>query len=235
MHNIIIIGASGHGNVVLDCIEKEGKYRVVGFVDSIKKKGLSHNGYPVLGTEYDLPYIISAYNVQGGIIAIGDNWSRKLVEDRISAILPDFNYIKAIHPNAIIGKRCTIGEGAVVLAGAVVNSGSVVGKFCILNTNSSLDHDSIIGDYSSLAPRVTTGGNLILGCFSAICLGASIIENVEIGEHTVVGAGALVLSHIPSMVMAFGTPATVIKKRKVGEGYLGRNSHSSYIPSYLAK
>ena len=235
MHNIVIIGASGHGNVVLDCIEKEGKYRVVGFIDSFKKKGLSHNGYPILGTEFDLPYILSAYNVSGGIVAIGDNWLRKKMEDRVKAIVPELRYITAVHPNAIIGKRCAIGEGSVVLAGAVVNSGSVVGRFCILNTNSSLDHDSIIGDYSSLAPRVTTGGNLILGCFSAICLGASIIENVEIGDHTVIGAGALVLKHMPSMVIAFGTPATVIKKRKVGECYLGRNSHSSNIPSYLTE
>lgn len=233
MHNIIIIGASGHGNVILDCLEKEGKYKVIGFIDSFKKKGLSHNGYPVLGTEYDLPYIISAYNIEGGIIAIGDNWQRKLMGDRIRAISPDFNYITTVHPTAVVGRRTRIGSGSVLLAGAVVNSGSIIGKFCFLNTNSSLGHDGIIGDYSSLAPRVATGGNLILGCFSALCLGANIIENVEIGNHTVVGAGALVLNHIPSMVVAFGTPATVIRKRKVGDTYLGKSSHYSNVPEYL--
>ncbi len=233
MHNIIIIGASGHGNVVLDCIEKEGKYRVIGFVDSVKKKGLSHNGYPVLGNEYDLPYIVSAYNISGGIIAIGDNWSRKLVEDRIRAIMPDFNYITTVHPTAVVGKRCKIGAGSALLAGSIVNAGSIIGKFCFLNTNSSLGHDGIIGDYSSLAPRVATGGNLILGCFSAICLGANIIENVEIGNHSVVGAGALVLSHIPSMVVAYGSPAKVIKSRQIGDSYLGKSSHSSNVPEYL--
>lgn len=235
MHNIIIIGASGHGNVVLDCIEKEGKYKVIGFIDSFKKKGLSHNGYPVLGTEYDLPYIVSAYNIRGGVIAIGDNWLRKQMVDRVKSVSPDFNFISTVHPNAIIGKRTSIGNGTVILAGTVVNSGSVIGNFCILNTNSSLDHDSIIGDYSSLAPRATTGGNLLLGCFSAICLGVNIIENIEIGDHTVIGAGALVINHVPSMVLAYGTPAEVVKKRTVGEGYLGRNSHSSFVPGYLLK
>ena len=234
MHNIIIIGASGHGNVILDCIEKEGKYKVIGFVDSVKKKGLSHNGYPVLGNEYDLPYIVSAYNIHGGIIAIGDNWSRKLVEDRIRVIMPDFKYITTIHPTAVVGKRTKIGKGSALLAGAIVNAGSVIGNFCFLNTSSSLGHDGIIGDYSSLAPKAATGGNLILGCFSAICLGANVIENVEIGNHTVIGAGALVLTHIPSMVVAFGTPAKVIKKRKVDDSYLGKISHSSYhVPEYL--
>ncbi|MBT8184546.1 MAG: transferase, partial [Eudoraea sp.] len=39
MNNIVIIGASGHGSVVLDCIEQENKYNLVGFVDSFKKRG----------------------------------------------------------------------------------------------------------------------------------------------------------------------------------------------------
>jgi len=235
MKNIVIIGASGHGGVVLDCIEKEGKYNVVGFIDSFKKIGISQNGYPVLGTEFDLPYIMSAYNVQGGIIAVGDNWSRKLLADRITSIIPDFIFIKSIHPSAIIAKNVIVGRGTVIMPGAVINSGSVVGNFCIINTNSSLDHDGIIGDYSSLAPRASTGGNLILGCFSAVCLGVNIIENIEIGDHSVVGAGALVVNHIPSKVVAFGAPAKIMRKRKIGDRYLGRTSHSSSVSSSLIK
>ena len=38
MLNVIIFGASGHGSVVLDCLEKVGKYNVIGFVNSYKKK-----------------------------------------------------------------------------------------------------------------------------------------------------------------------------------------------------
>jgi sugar O-acyltransferase (sialic acid O-acetyltransferase NeuD family) len=235
MKNVVIIGASGHGGVVLDCIEKEGKYNVVGFIDSYKKIGLSQSGCPVLGTEVDLPYVMSAYNVQGGIIAVGDNWSRKMLVDRITAIIPDFIFIASVHPKAIIGKNVIIGKGTVIMPGAVVNAGTVIGDFCIINTNSSLDHDSIIGDYSSLAPRASTGGNLILGCFSAVCLGANIIENIEIGDHSIIGAGALVVNHIPSKVVAFGVPAKVIRKRRNGDSYLGRSSHSSAASTFLLK
>lgn len=235
MKNIVIIGASGHGGVVLDCIEKEGKYNVVGFIDSFKKIGISHRGYPVLGTEYDLPYIISAYNIEGGIVAVGDNWARKLLVDRLLHIIPNFNFVKCIHPRAVIAKNVSIGAGTVIMPGAIVNSGSVIGKFCILNTNSSLDHDGIIGDYSSLAPRATTGGNLILGCFSAISLGASVIENVEIGDHVVIGAGALVVNHVPSRVVAFGVPAKIIRSRSIGDIYMGRNSHTDKLKSQFLK
>lgn len=226
MENVVIIGASGHGSVVLDCIEKEGRYKVVGFVDSFKKAGLSQCGYPILGSENDLPYILSAYDVSGGIVAVGDNWLRKCVVNKIRSIVPDFNFVKVVHPSAIIGKNVLVGEGSVVMPGVIVNSRAIIGDFCILNTNSSLEHDGILGAYSSLAPRACTGGNLVLGSFSAVGLGANLIENIEIGSHTVIGAGALVINHIPSEVIAYGTPAKVVRKRKIGERYLGRISHA---------
>jgi sugar O-acyltransferase (sialic acid O-acetyltransferase NeuD family) len=232
MDNIIIFGASGHGSVVADCIERQGCFKIVGFIDSFKRAGISHSGYPVLGTELDLPYIISAYSVDAGVVAIGDNWLRMLMVDKIMDIVPDFRFISAVHPMATIGRKVVIGNGSVIMPGAIINSGSILGAHCIINTNASLDHDGIMGNFSSLAPRVSTGGNLLLGSFAAICLGASIIENIEIGDHSVIGAGALVVNHLPGHVVAFGAPAKVVRKRKKGEPYLGRTSHSSYTTSH---
>jgi FlaA1/EpsC-like NDP-sugar epimerase len=51
MKNIVIIGASGHGGMILDCIEKEGRYHVLGFIDSFKEKGTEYLGYEILGNE----------------------------------------------------------------------------------------------------------------------------------------------------------------------------------------
>ncbi|NAS14359.1 acetyltransferase [Poritiphilus flavus] len=220
MNNIIIFGASGHGSVVLDCIEQEGKYQVIGFVDSFKKKGRLQNGYEILGNEHDLPVLMEKFNLHGGIIAIGDNWTRKIIADKISKIVPNFNFITAIHPTAIIGKDVTIGKGVVIMPGTIVNANCQIEDFCILNTNSSLDHDGKMEEYSSLAPRVCTGGNLQLGKFSAICLGANVIESITIKQHTVVGAGSLVIDDIDSHVLAYGSPAKAVRIRAVGEKYL---------------
>lgn len=220
MKNVVIFGASGHGGVVLDCLEKEGKYNVVGFLDSFKKKGRRHCGYEILGNEFDLPYLIDKYNISGGIIAIGDNWIRKSVVERITHISPDLELISTVHPSAIVGRDVAIGKGVVVMPGVVINSNTEIGDFCILNTFSSVDHDSVMQEYSSLAPRVCIGGNFNLGKFSAICLGAHIIENINIGEHTVVGAGSLVVRDIEGFVLSYGSPARVIRNRREGEAYL---------------
>lgn len=230
MRNIVIIGASGHGAVVLDCIRKEGNYNVVGFVDSFVKKGRSYCGLKILGNEFDLPYLMEAFNLYGGIIAIGDNWTRKNMVHKVSKIVPDFKFISTIHPDASIGLSVSVGKGSVIMPGAIINANCEIGDFCILNTNSSLDHDGRIENFSSLAPRVCAGGNLFLGTFSAICLGANVIENITIAKHSVVGAGSLVINDVDSYVVAYGSPAKKIRRRNAGDPYLSRNTDSSVVP-----
>jgi len=235
MQNVIIFGASGHGSVVLDCIEKEGKYKVVGYVDSFEEKGTKVNGYSVLGSEYDLPHLILEHQLLGGIIAIGDNWTRNLVVERVQKIAPDFEYISAVHPNAEIGKDVQIGKGSVVMPGVTINANAVIGNHCILNTNSSLDHDGVMSNYSSLAPNVCVGANFILGKGSAICLGANIIENITIGSHTVIGAGSLVVGSITDNVLVYGAPAKIIRKRIPSEPYLSGKKRRPAQLTYLTK
>ncbi|MCG2461896.1 acetyltransferase [Flavobacteriaceae bacterium F89] len=220
MQNIVILGASGHGSVILDSIEKFGRYKVIGFLDSFKKRGAMQNGYQVLGSELDLPYLIDKFQIHGGVVAIGDNWTRKRVVERITKLVPSFNLIKVVHPSAVIGKDVRIGKGSVILPGVVINTNAIVGDFCIINTNSSLGHDGRMENYSSLASGVCTGGNFSLGEFSAVSLGVTVLENTSIGEHTVIGAGSLVLKDIGSFVMAYGSPARVVRPRLVGESYL---------------
>ncbi len=220
MKNIVIIGASGHGSVILDCIEKEGKYNVLGFVDSFKKRGRKQNGYEILGSEHDLPDLIEMFNLYGCIVAIGDNWTRKRVVDRISGIAPNLHFISAIHPKAIIGKEVHIGRGTVIMPGSIVNANAEIGDFCILNTNSSLGHDSLMEDFSSMSSGVCAGGGFYLGKFSAVCIGAHIIEHVKVHEHSIIGAGSLVIKNIPGYVVAYGSPARVVRERKRGEYYL---------------
>ena len=218
--NIVIVGSSGHARVIIDIIEKEGKYNIVGLLDAFKKIGDLAFGYKILGEEKHLPELIEKHQLTGCIIAIGDNWVRNVVKNKITEIHPSTNFINTIHPLATIARGVTVGMGTVVMAGAVINSNSQIGDFCIINTNASIDHDSIMDDFSSIAPGVTTGGNVSIGEYSAISLGANIIHGIKIGKHSVVGAGSTVLSNINGYVVAYGIPAKTIRKRKEGDKYL---------------
>ena len=74
---ILVFGASGHAKVIIDVIEKEAKYEIVGLIDPNKDEGEEILGYKVLGKEDDLANFLRITDISGGIIAIGDNWVRK--------------------------------------------------------------------------------------------------------------------------------------------------------------
>jgi hypothetical protein len=55
---IILIGGGGHFKSCIDVIEQEGIFDIAGIVDISEKRGLIVLGYPVIGTDADLPEFI---------------------------------------------------------------------------------------------------------------------------------------------------------------------------------
>ncbi|MBF0705392.1 acetyltransferase [Alkalihalobacillus hwajinpoensis] len=218
MDNIVIFGSGGHSKVVIDIVEKEGRYNIVGLVDPFQPIGKEVLGYEVIGDLQDL--IEMNETVLGGIVAMGDNWKRYETVKRIQELLPTFYFVKAIHPSAQIGKNVTIGNGTVVMANTVINSHTSIRDHCIINTKSSIDHDGCLHNFVTIAPGATLAGSVSIGDHSVISIGATVIHNRNIGRHTVIGAGSTVLHDIDSYVVAYGTPAKSIRERKEGEPYL---------------
>lgn len=218
MKKIIIIGSGGHASVIIDAVEKEKKYSIYGIIDPVRPVNTMIYGYRVIGTESVLPAIMK--DVHGGIVAIGDNWSRKKTAEAIRTLIPGFTFVSVVHPKACISSNVKIGDGTIVMAGTVVNRNAIIGEHCILNTNSSVDHDCILSDFVSIAPGVVLGGNVKVGNSTAVSLGARVIHSVSIGEHTIIGAGSTVVHLIDSCCVAYGTPAKKVRSRKPEDGYL---------------
>jgi sugar O-acyltransferase (sialic acid O-acetyltransferase NeuD family) len=219
LEKIVVIGASGHAGVVIDIIEQENRYQIVGLLDSNTSLGRSAFGYPILGGVSNMAEL-EIHGIIGGIIAIGDNWSRFQVMSKIVKDVPDFQFVQAIHPSAQIGKGVTVGRGTVIMPNCVMNRDARVGDFCIVNTGATLDHNSKLGNYSSLAPGVRAAGHVSIGNYSAIGIGASIKHGLSIGHHTVIGAGAVVLKDVPDHVVCYGVPASIVRTRTAGDKYL---------------
>ncbi len=220
MKKIIIIGASGHGKVLADIVEQEGRYRLAGFVDATVAAGTDFFGSPVLGREEDLPGLTEKMGLDGCLVAVGDNWSRMQCVAKVKSLVPELPFVSVAHPSARIARSTVIGAGTAVMAGAVLGPDVRVGEFCIVNTSACLDHDGVMENFSSLAPGVVAGGNVQIGTGSAVSLGARLIHGVAVGAHSVVGAGATVLEDIKDRVLAHGTPARVVRSRGEGERYL---------------
>lgn len=219
MTNILIYGASGHAKMIVDIIHKNRNYNIVGFLDTYKTPGENVYGYYVLGGMDALNTIIKEFNVKAIVIGIGNNFLRKQAFEKIKNSCPNINFASIIHPSAIIANDVEIPMGSVLMAGSIVNADAQVGRFCLINTKASLGHDSIMKDFSSLAPAVTTGGNVEIGYCSAICISATLVNNVKIGNHSVVGASSLVLNDIGNLKLALGSPIESITDREKDHNY----------------
>lgn len=220
MKNIVIIGGGNQAHYTIDIIEKEGKYNIVGIIDSIHEVGSDRFGYKILGRQEDIAEIITKYQIQGGLITIGDNWIRHIVSNQILNLVPNFEFVNAIHPSVIIGNNVKLGIGITAMAGVIFNPKSEIGNFTFFATGAQIEHDCIISDFASVSAGSVTGGYVKLGKFSALTLGVTVLDRLEIGENTVVGAGSLVLKSLPSDVLVYGNPANIIRKRAIGEKFL---------------
>lgn len=220
MLNIVLIGGGNQAHYTIDIIEKEGKYTIIGIIDSVHDIGSERFGYKVIGRQENLVKLIKEYKIYGGIISIGDNWVRSNIFLQISSLVPNFKFINAIHPSVIIGNNVKIGEGVTAMAGVIFNPKSVIGNFTFFATGAQIEHDCVISDFASISAGSITGGYVKLGKYSAITLGVTVLDRIAIGENTVVGAGSLVTKDLPDNVLVYGIPAKIVRGRYNGEKFL---------------
>lgn len=220
MKNIVLIGGGNQAHYTIDIVEKEGKYNIIGIIDSVHNIGSDRFGYKIIGRQEDIKELIKIYNIEGGVISIGDNWGRYYVSQQILTIIPNFKFINAIHPSVIIGNNVEIGYGIVAMAGCIFNPKSKIGNFTFFATGAQVEHDCVIEDFASISAGSVTGGYVKLGKYSALTLGVTVLDRINIGENSVVGAGSLVLKDLPNNVLAYGNPCKIIRNRIKGEKFL---------------
>lgn len=199
---VVIIGASGHGKVVADIIQKSGD-RVVGFLDDNLDLREKVVGFPILGkTEKFTNYKECKF-----VIAIGNAGIREKIANKLSGV----NWYTAIHPSAQISDiEVVVEEGTVVMANAVINSGARVGKHCIINSGAIVEHDNQIEDFVHISVGAKLAGTVHVGKCSWIGIGAVVSNNLSICKDCMIGAGAVVVKNIEESGTYVGVPA--IKK-----------------------
>ena len=212
MKDIAIFGVGGFGREVLALIKDINKvkptWNIVGFFDDGYEKGLTINGYPTFGTAEDL----NKWDKEIAIaISIGNPVIKKKILDKIHN--PQVSYPTLIHPTAWIGDDdfIEIGKGCIICAGNLITTNIKIQDFVILNLGCTVGHDTVIKDYSAFMPSVNISGEVTIGEGVYVGTGAKIINQLEIGDYAIIGAGAVVAKTIPPRCTAVGVPAKPIK------------------------
>jgi len=207
--DIIILGAGGHGRVVLDILFQAQLHKPIGFLDNNKAlHGRRVDGLPVLGG-IDQLVELKSRGICGAVIAIGDNGVRRAMGDLLDR--HEFEIISAIHPSAQLARNTTLGKGVVIAAGALVCAHCQIGDYAILNTGCIVDHESMIGTAAHVCPGVRLAGHVTVESGAFIGIGATVVQSVRVGLEAIVGAGAVVLQDVEPMTTVVGVPAKSIK------------------------
>lgn len=205
---IAIYGTGGCGralahSLVASCsnaTSKDGLPRQVVFVDD--------NG----GQVAPLPVLSFAdlYPNDRFVLAIADGTIREKLETRcLDAGLLPYDFFA---PDFEQGYNNDFGVGGVFMAKSTVTTNVSIGRQFQCNIYSYVEHDCVIGDYVTFAPRVSCNGNIHVGNFAYVGAGAVIKQGspsrpLVIGPRAVIGMGAIVTRDVPAGAVVTGNPA----------------------------
>lgn len=200
---IIILGAGGHGEVVLDTCLSAG-LKVAGFLSLPSQVNNTVQNIPVIGSD-DLikdPAFIAKHHF---IVAVGDQQKRR--ELSLEILKHGGKLQTVIHPTAVISPFAQIGDGTLVCANATIQTSTKIGAYAIINTGAVVDHHTFVGDGTHICPNATLAGEVV--CEEGVFVGtnATIIPNKRIGKNAIIGAGAVVITDVPENTTFVGNPA----------------------------
>ena len=135
-------------------------WNILGFIDEDKElHGRRINNYPVLGGLDWLEKHKS--NNLGCVVAIGICETRKQVVEKLQEI--GVNFYNAIHPSVIMSQFVELGQDVIICAGSILTVNIKIGDHVHIDTNCTIAHDAVIGDYCRLNQGAKINGNKHLG------------------------------------------------------------------------
>lgn len=188
MEEIILIGYGGHAKSVADCIERQGKYRIVGYTDPEAHV----SKYEYLGTDAELQKLY-AQGIKNAVIAVGYLGKGDLRE-RLYKMAKDIGFCLPVikDSSSVISDTALIGEGSFVGKGAIINAESQIGKMAIINTMALVEHECRVGDFAHVAVAAVLCGNVTVGQAALVGANATVIQGQVIEDYQIVPAGVTI-------------------------------------------
>jgi UDP-2-acetamido-3-amino-2,3-dideoxy-glucuronate N-acetyltransferase len=143
-----------------------------------------------LGTNVRLGKFLNLYGCE-----IGD-------ETRIGAFVE-------VQKNATIGRRCKISSHSFICEGVTIEDRVFIGHGVMFINDTYPRATSASGELQTEQDWKVEPTRVRMG--ASIGSGATILSNVVIGEHAIVGAGSVVTRDVPARSVVAGNPARVLR------------------------
>lgn len=212
MDEVVIIGGKGTAVSVAEQIDDAHRrfaspLRVLGFAIDDPALGNSIEGFPVICGTRELRKRLAGTRTTIIFALYRPDIMRERVELLESYGFPPDRFATFVHPLAYVARSARIGSGSVVFAHSSVMRGVAVERFCVVNSQVTIEHGAKIGANSFLAAGACIGANVELGQGVFIGLNATLRENVKVGSYGFIGMCAAVLRDVEEGSRVYGNPA----------------------------
>ena len=213
-----VYGASGCGRSLmpvavdqLRSLNTQENSQIV-FIDDALDEDANVNGYTAMNyarfksIDSDDKFVLIAIANS----SIREKIADKLVQDGISLWT-----VKGT--TTLIMDAVSIAAGAALSPFVTIAANVTIGKCFHANLYSYVEHDCVIGDYVTFAPRVSCNGNIHIHDHAYIGTGEVIKQGTPdkpliIGKGAIVGMGAVVTKDVPAGAVVVGNPARPLNK-----------------------
>lgn len=205
-----VYGASGCGRSLMPVakmtVMREERAADLVFIDDGLEHPATVNGYPVMNYQD----FIALRGEKSVLIAIANSKVRETITNKLTADGIELWSVQA--DTTLIMDAVTVGNGAALSPFVTIGANVQIGKCFHANLYSYVEHDCVIGDYVTFAPRVSCNGNIHIHDHAYIGAGAIIKQGTPdkplvIGEGAIVGMGAVVTKSVPAGAVVIGNPA----------------------------
>jgi len=189
--SIVLIGGGGHCKSCIDIIESLDNFKIEGILDVATKVGEKILGYPIIGTDFDIPKLIK--EKVSFLITTGDVGNpEKRVELFFKVVHLGGKLPVIVSSYAYVSKYAKIYEGTIIMHHAMVNASAEIGKNCIINTKALIEHDAVIGDHCHISTGAIVNGGTTIGSCTFFGSNAVSKQYITVQEHSFVKANTII-------------------------------------------